>query len=77
MADRLWRVPQNVPGRFYVDETCIYCALCVEMVPAVFAPYDEEGWAYVYRQPELPDEVRLTMEALEYCPTNSIGSDGD
>ena len=33
MADRMDKVPENVPGRFYVDATCIDCDLCRETAP--------------------------------------------
>ena len=77
MADITRQVPQNAPGKFYVDDTCIYCDLCVEIVPAVYAEHNEQGWAYVLRQPQTPEEARLAIEAADSCPTESIGTDGD
>lgn len=38
---------------------------------------DDIGFSVVYRQPETPEEVDLATEALEGCPTESIGSDGN
>ena len=49
MADISSRVPQNAPGKFYVDDTCIYCDLCVEIVPTVYAEHKDSGNAYVLR----------------------------
>ena len=77
MADISTRVPQNAPGKFYVDDTCIYCDLCVETAPIIYAEHKESGFAYVLRQPQTPEEVHLAMEAVENCPTESIGTDGD
>jgi ferredoxin len=77
MADITRRVPQNEPGKFYVDDTCIYCDLCVEIVPAIYAEHNDRGWAFVLRQPQTPEEIRLAMEAADACPTESIGADGD
>ena len=77
MADITRRVPQNAPGKFYVDDTCIYCDLYVEIVPAIYAEHNDRGWAYVLRQPQTPEEIRLAMEAVDACPTESIGADGD
>ena len=71
------RVPQNVEGRFYVDWSCIYCDLCVEVAPTVFKEKKEEGWAYVVNQPSSLEEVEAAMEAVEGCPTESSGFDGD
>jgi ferredoxin len=31
----------------------------------------------VYKQPENPDEEALCKEAMEGCPVEAIGSDGD
>ena len=77
MADISRRVPQNAPGKFYVDDTCIYCDLCVETAPSIYAEHNESGVAYVLRQPQTPEETRHAMEAVEGCPTESIGTDGD
>lgn len=71
------RVAQNVPGRFYVEWTCIYCALCVEIAPTIFREFNERGWAFVFRQPAIEAEERAVIEAVEGCPTESIGFNGD
>jgi ferredoxin len=71
------RVIQNTSGKFYVDWSCIYCALCVETAPTVFREHNESGWAFVFHQPETAEEFALVKEAVEGCPTESIGSDGD
>ena len=73
MAILAQKVPQNAPGRFYVDGQCIYCDLCVEIAPAIFKENKERGWAYVHRQPENEEEEAKACEALEACPTESIG----
>ncbi len=70
------RVPQNVPGRFYVEWTCIYCDLCALTAPTIFREFSERGWAYVFRQPTTADEIKEAMEAAHGCPTESIGFDG-
>jgi ferredoxin len=75
MAEKLNRLPQNVPGPFYVDSSCIDCDLCRVIAPAVFKRDDETGVSYVYRQPVNPDELAEAMEALG-CPTESIGDNG-
>jgi len=72
-ADRL---PQNVPGPFYVDAQCIDCDLCRETAPTIFARHDETGFSFVQRQPETPEEVALAREAIEGCPVEAIGEGG-
>lgn len=71
------RLPQNVPGRFYVDDQCLDCDLCRETAPTVFRRDHEMGVAYIYRQPESEEELSMTEEAIQGCPCEAIFSDGD
>jgi ferredoxin len=73
MANILDRLTQNAPGRFYVDLTCIDCDLCRSHAPVFFRRDDEICQSHVFRQPETPEEIALCREALESCPTESIG----
>lgn len=74
MADVRKRVPEDVPGDFFVDSTCIDCDTCRQLAPAVFAEGDE--YAYVHHQPQTPEDRRQALRALVSCPTGSIGSQG-
>ena len=76
MAELINRLPQNIPGPFYVDDTCTDCDLCRSSAPAFFARDDETGYSYVYRQPTTPEEFAQAEEARLECPTESIGNDG-
>ncbi|GEP41688.1 ferredoxin [Brevifollis gellanilyticus] len=73
MADLLDRLPQNVPGRFFIDSTCVDCGMCPEDVPAVFRRHDEIGQTFVHHQPETAEEVQLCLEAVSNCPVEAIG----
>ncbi|BDS07226.1 hypothetical protein NT6N_22660 [Oceaniferula spumae] len=75
MADREEINPLNVAGQFYIDLSCIDCDLCREIAPNTFTRDDEEGLSYVYKQPESIEEIALAMEALNSCPTETIGCD--
>jgi len=75
MARLSRRLPENVPGDFYVDETCIDCATCRVVAPQVFGP-TERGLSYVKRQPDDADARRRAFMALVACPTASIGTVG-
>lgn len=77
MADKNLKFPENVPGKFYVDNTCIDCDLCRESAPQFFKRNEEEGHTYVWRQPVSAEDLRLAEEARTGCPTETIGSDGD
>lgn len=75
MAEILDRLPQNVPGRFYVDSTCTDCGLCPSTAPAHFRRDEDIGQSYVFLQPETDEEIAVCREALEGCPTESIGEE--
>jgi glyoxylase-like metal-dependent hydrolase (beta-lactamase superfamily II)/ferredoxin len=73
MASPSLRLPDNVPGPFYVDSSCIDCDTCRRVAPESFAAGD--GHSFVAAQPD-GDERRLrALMALVACPTASIGTD--
>jgi ferredoxin len=77
MADAANKYPQNVSGKFYVDDQCIDCDLCRETAPANFTRSDDGGHSYVFKQAENDEETKLCEEAMAGCPVEAIGSDGD
>ena len=76
MADTTQKARENLPGRWYVDATCIDCDLCRETAPANFIRQDKEGYSYVVKQPEGPAEESACLAAMEECPVEAIGNDG-
>ena len=77
MADRENKLPENTPGRFYVDDQCIDCDACRETAPDFFRRNDDRGYSYVHTQPTSKADVELCREALEGCPVEAIGDDGN
>lgn len=75
MANPKKRVPENVPGDFFVDSTCIDCDACRQIAPAVFA--EAADTSFVHTQPVADAERRQALRALLACPTGSIGCLGD
>ncbi len=82
MANPKGRHKQNVPGKFYTTdpdddsgEGCIACNVCYTGAPDFFAE-DEDGNAFVKKQPSTPAEISLCDEQMEECPVQSIGHDG-
>jgi glyoxylase-like metal-dependent hydrolase (beta-lactamase superfamily II)/ferredoxin len=72
MASVALRLPDNAPGDFYVDSTCIDCDACRQIAPNVFA---EDGDAsIVFHQPIDETETKRALMALVACPTGSIGT---
>lgn len=77
MADKSAKFDQNVAGKYYVDDQCIACDACVVEAPAFFVMNDEEGHAYVAKQPKTDQELEECENALSSCPVEAIGRDGD
>jgi len=77
MADIDDKTEMNVPGKFYVDSNCIDCDLCRETAPEFFKRDDDEGVSYVCQQPETDEDEELCIEAMEGCPVQAIGDDGE
>ncbi|HEY7330811.1 MAG TPA: MBL fold metallo-hydrolase [Gemmataceae bacterium] len=75
MANARKRVPENVPGDFFVDSTCIDCDACRQIAPAVFGEAAETS--FVKAQPDSGADRRRALQALLACPTGSIGCLGD
>jgi ferredoxin len=76
MADKANKFPDNAPGPYFVDDQCIACDACVNEAPGHFAMNDEEGHAYVMKQPETEAEKAACEAAKEGCPVDAIGNDG-
>ena len=77
MADRRDQLPENVAGKFYVDSQCIDCDVCRVTAPANFQRSEEKGYSYVYQQPATPEEQAQCEEAMDCCPVEAIGADGE
>ena len=72
MANVALRLPENIPGDFYVDSTCIDCDACRQIAPEIFSEDDE--YSIVYHQPQSKAETKRALMALVACPTGSIGT---
>ena len=77
MADKTLRLTHNVPGAYYVTEDCIDCDICRETAPSSFRRDDASGFSSVHRQPATDVEIRLAEQAMEDCPVEAIGNDGE
>jgi ferredoxin len=77
MACKEDRYADNVPGAFYVDDQCIDCDACRATAPNHFDRNDSGGYSYVCRQPQTEEERASCQEALDGCPVEAIGDDGE
>jgi ferredoxin len=69
MAEIEDKLPDNIGGRFYVD-------VCRDMAPSNFKQNRDNGYSFVYKQPENEEERQLCEDALAACPVEAIGDDG-
>lgn len=74
MASLSKLVPENVPGDYFVDASCIDCDACRQIAPETFA--EATSTSFVHLQPTTAAERRRALHALLCCPTGSIGTSG-
>ena len=86
MADKDDKWEDNVGGfvlaagkkvSFYVDKECIFCSVCTDAAPQNFKASNTDDYDYVYKQPENEEELESCYEAMESCPVEAIGDDGE
>ena len=75
MANPKNRSDDNVPGPWYVDNECICCGLCENLVPEIFEISGDYTHHRVHRQPVTPEETAAAVEARERCPVEAIGQE--
>ncbi|QYO65774.1 ferredoxin [Leptolyngbya sp. 7M] len=76
MAKNKDKVPDNAPGKFYVERHCIDCDVCRDTAPDNFTRNHKNAYSFVYKQPETDVEFELCEEAMRACPVEAIGQDG-
>ena len=83
MAQKKNKHKKSSPGAWYCTDSsdpngegCIACNVCYIGAPDFFTE-DEDGFAFIKKQPVTPAEVALCKEQLESCPVGSIGNDGE
>ena len=76
MADKSAKWEMNKEGKYYVDDQCIACDACIFEAPNFFEMNDDDGHAFVKKQPSTPEELQQCEDALEACPVEAIGNDG-
>ena len=74
MADKNDVWDDNAPGKYFVDKTCITCDACCIAAPKNFKMNEDDGHAFMNRQPENPEEEEQCKEAMEGCPVEAIGT---
>jgi ferredoxin len=77
MADIKNKYPENVKGKYFVDRECIACDACVMTAPNHFGMDENDGHAFVKAQPKSAEDETLCREAMEGCPVEAIGNNGE
>ena len=77
MASKTNKWATNTPGKYYVDDQCIDCDACRTEAPKNFVRDNENGYSYVIKQPSTPEEEEQARIAMEACPVEAIGCDGN
>lgn len=79
MADKSSKVPENVPGPWYVDTTCTPCRTCLEVDDAdsLIKWNDDETLVFFHAQPADAAQEAIAEEMMAVCPTAAIGNDGE
>ena len=54
-----------------IRENCIGCGACQAIAPSIFE-IDDEGLSKVKKEKISDEEVELTRDAVESCPTGAI-----
>ena len=82
--DNIWHdntggkvVVKGTEVSFYVDMECILCSVCSDAAPNNFRMSDDEDHDICYKQPENDEELEQCYEAMENCPVEAIGDDGE
>lgn len=76
MADKSSSRKENAKGKYFVDGNCIAAKFCVTVASKNFR-MSNTGYAYVYKQPDSPEEESQASEAVIGCPVNAVGTDGE
>ena len=72
--------PKGSPYPYPVGQTvppAIDCDLCRQTAPDFFDRNAEKGYSYVSKQPATPEEIALCQQAVDECPVEAIGNDGN
>ena len=77
MANKDDRYTDNASGKIYDDTQCIDCDVCRVTAPNNFARQEEKGYSFVTKQPDTPEEEAQCQEAMDSCPVEAIGNDGE
>jgi ferredoxin len=71
------KLEENVPGKYYVTDTCDGCGLCFSVALLNFMYSNDSSYYYVIQQPADEREEADILEAISVCPMDCIHDDGE
>ena len=77
MADPSTKHTENLAGKYYVDDSCGACQVCVSLAPENIQMTEDEDHAFISKQPENDEEIAAVADAIDSCPDEAIGDDGE
>jgi len=77
MANPNDKAQKNISGKFYVDNSCVGCGQCLSIASDCFAEDPDAGGIYVKQQPTSAASIAACQEAINSCPVEAIGADGE
>jgi ferredoxin len=82
MASKDLRLDANVAGPWYIDSSCLPCLRCLDEAGpdtenVLLQLSDDESYVFFVKQPQTNAELAAAESALEVCPQNAIGKDGN
>lgn len=60
-----------------MDTQCIDCDVCRVTAPNNFQRHEEKAFSFVFRQPANQEEETQCQEAMDSCPVEAIGDNGE
>ncbi len=72
MEESAEKLPNNVPGEYYVSDECDGCAYCGMVAPENFEFDKPTNTYFIARQPQSMEETEMVREAMEDCPVDAI-----
>jgi ferredoxin len=75
MANNKNKCKENMNDKYFIDTECIACGTCLDIAPNNIKFSADNDHAFVFKQPQNDQEKKSFDEAMEGCPTESIGMD--
>ncbi len=68
------RLPDNVPGSWFVDSSCVPCGACLQFPDAerLLSWNPQHSWVRFHAQPVSCEDLALALQLQAVCPALAI-----